>query len=53
MGFVKTNRSEGTKVLSPAQHKAAEDELRRLGKSSAQGLSEGERASLRNSIDKN
>lgn len=51
MGFTKTTQAEKTEVLSPAQHKAAEDALKRLGQPSAQGLSKSARAALSDSID--
>lgn len=51
MGFVKHTQSERTEVLSPAQHKAAEDALKRLGATSAQGLSKVDRETLTASID--
>lgn len=50
MGFIKHTVVEDTKVLSPAQHKAAQDALRRLGKTSARDLSEDQRTALCNSV---
>jgi hypothetical protein len=51
MGFSKFTRAEEAEVLSPNQHKAAQDELHRLGKTSARGLSEFERQSLKIALE--
>lgn len=44
MSFTKYTKTEGdAKVLSPSAHKAASEQLRKQGKSSAKELSEQER----------
>jgi hypothetical protein len=48
----KYTKSEGHSVLTPQQHQAAEDELRRLGKTSARDLTDEQRESFRVSLDK-
>lgn len=48
----KFTRSEKTEVLSPEAHKKIEDELHKLGKTSAQGLSKEEREKLADGLDK-
>lgn len=52
----KYTKAESSDVLSPEQHKAVEGELHRIGKTSAQELTEDERQALNNTIslaDKN
>jgi hypothetical protein len=43
---------EKAEVLSPAQHKVAQDTLRSMGKTSAKELTEDERKRLGNNLDK-
>jgi len=47
MAFKKFNKVENAQVLSPSEHKAVEDNLHRIGKTSASSLTEEERESLR------
>lgn len=48
----KYTRVEASEVLSPKQHDDIEEELRRLGKTSATELSSSERKNLRTLLDK-
>lgn len=51
MGFRKFTGVEKSEILSPDQHRAVEDELHRLGKTSAKDLSVEERESLNIALD--
>lgn len=49
--MLKYTNSESHQVLTPQQHLAAEEELHRLGKTSARDLTDAERESFRVSLD--
>lgn len=47
MGFTKTQSVEKAEVLTPDEHRRIEENLHRMGKTSAKDLSDSERAQLK------
>lgn len=46
----KFTKAEGVEVLTPQEHEKAEEELRRIGKTSAAALSESERRTFETAL---
>lgn len=52
MAFKKYQKVEKSDVLSPAEHKQVEENLHKVGKTSARDLNDEERAEVLDKLDK-
>ena len=52
MAITKYTQAEKTEVVSPKGHKAAEDALKKTGKTSMRDLTEEERSAVVRSVDR-